>query len=88
MQVRRMAIAQFDESVLADGQPLAQLGVAFAPIYLHHRYHTVNFGESNVPMDKWFGSWHDGSMEAHEAMKSRKRQSAEAGDTDAVVGDA
>ena len=29
----------------------------------------------------------DGSMEAHEVMKDRKRQTAEAKDTDAVVGD-
>jgi hypothetical protein len=42
---------------------------------------------SLVPMDKWFGTWHDGSMEAHEVMKDRKRQTAEAKDTDAVVGD-
>lgn len=32
--------------------------------YLHHRYHNVNFGESNVPLDKWFGSLHDGSPES------------------------
>jgi hypothetical protein len=34
-----------------------------------------------------FGTWHDGSMEAHEVMKDRKRQTAEGKDTDAVVGD-
>ncbi|NDH23655.1 MAG: sterol desaturase family protein [Actinobacteria bacterium] len=54
---------------------------------LHHRYFEVNYGMSLVPMDKWFGTWHDGSMEAHEVMKDRKRQTAEAKDTDAVVGD-
>ncbi len=54
---------------------------------LHHRYFEVNYGMSLVPMDKWFGTWHDGSMEAHEVMKDRKRQTAEAEDTDAVVGD-
>jgi sterol desaturase/sphingolipid hydroxylase (fatty acid hydroxylase superfamily) len=40
--------------------------------YLHHRYHTVNFGEGLVPMDKWFGSFHDGSDEAHAAMRKRR----------------
>lgn len=54
---------------------------------LHHRYFEVNYGMTLVPMDKWFGSWHDGSMEAHEAMKSRRRESAELRDSDAVVGD-
>jgi len=32
--------------------------------YLHHRHHNVNYGESNVPLDKWLGSYHDGSPEA------------------------
>ena len=41
---------------------------------LHHRYFEVNYGMSLVPMDKWFSTWHDGSMEAHEVMKDRKRQ--------------
>ncbi|MEM9204609.1 MAG: sterol desaturase family protein [Actinomycetota bacterium] len=54
---------------------------------LHHRYFEVNYGMALVPMDKWFGTWHDGSMEAHQAMKDRKRDSLDAKDTDAVVGD-
>lgn len=54
---------------------------------LHHRYFEVNYGMLLVPMDKWFGTFHDGSMEAHDEMKSRRRQSAEAADTEAVVGD-
>ena len=33
-----------------------------------------------LPMDKWFGTFHDGSMEAHEEMKSRRRASVKAGD--------
>ena len=32
--------------------------------YLHHKYHRVNYGEYNMPLDKWFGSFHDGSSEA------------------------
>lgn len=42
--------------------------------YLHHRYFTVNFGTEVVPLDKWFGSWHDGSTEAHTAMLERRRK--------------
>jgi len=38
-----------------------------------------------LPLDKWFGTFHDGSMEAHEEMKSRRRASAEAGDTETVI---
>jgi sterol desaturase/sphingolipid hydroxylase (fatty acid hydroxylase superfamily) len=28
--------------------------------YLHHRYFECNYGESNVPLDRIFGSFHDG----------------------------
>ncbi len=43
--------------------------------YLHHRYFTVNFGVEAVPFDKWFGSYHDGSPEAHaEMLKKRKKK--------------
>lgn len=28
--------------------------------YLHHRYFLCNFGESTLPLDKWFGTFHDG----------------------------
>ena len=40
--------------------------------YLHHRYFEVNYGgDGRVPIDKWFGTFHDGSPEAHEAMNKR-----------------
>ena len=41
--------------------------------YLHHRFFTVNYGVESVPLDKWFGSFHDGSPEAHAAMQARRR---------------
>ena len=31
--------------------------------YLHHRYYQYNFGETLIPFDKWFGTFHDGSFE-------------------------
>ncbi|MDE0025157.1 MAG: sterol desaturase family protein [Spirochaetaceae bacterium] len=42
--------------------------------YLHHRYFDCNYGNEGVPLDKWFGSFHDGSPEAHEAMRGRHRR--------------
>jgi len=54
---------------------------------LHHRYFEVNYGMLLLPMDKWFGTFHDGSLEAHERMKERRRASSHADDTDAVVND-
>ena len=31
---------------------------------LHHRYFDCNYGGSDVPCDDWFGSFHDGTLEA------------------------
>lgn len=40
--------------------------------YLHHKYFEVNYSDGMVPLDKWFGSFHDGSPEADAAMKARR----------------
>lgn len=39
--------------------------------YLHHKYFEVNYGERLIPLDEWFGTAHDGSPEADEAMYKR-----------------
>ena len=39
--------------------------------YLHHKYFEVNYADGAIPFDRWFGSFHDGSPEAHAAMKER-----------------
>jgi sterol desaturase/sphingolipid hydroxylase (fatty acid hydroxylase superfamily) len=31
---------------------------------LHHRYYNCNYGQMLVPLDKWFGSFHDGTADA------------------------
>ncbi len=48
---------------------------------LHHRYFEVNYGMLLLPLDKWLGTFHDGSAEAHEQMKGRRRESAESEET-------
>ena len=40
--------------------------------YLHHRYFECNYADGTVPLDKWFGTFHDGSEEAHRAMMGRR----------------
>jgi len=46
--------------------------------YLHHKYFEVNYGgDGLVPLDKLFGTWHDGSKEADEQMKERFRKKKE-----------
>jgi sterol desaturase/sphingolipid hydroxylase (fatty acid hydroxylase superfamily) len=53
--------------------------------YLHHKYFEVNYSDGALPLDKWFGSFHDGSPEANEAMKLRRK--ARAGRMPVAVGD-
>jgi sterol desaturase/sphingolipid hydroxylase (fatty acid hydroxylase superfamily) len=44
--------------------------------YLHHRLFEVNYADGTIPMDKWFGSFHDGSAEADAALKVRRQEMA------------
>jgi sterol desaturase/sphingolipid hydroxylase (fatty acid hydroxylase superfamily) len=39
--------------------------------YLHHKYFRVNYADGAIPLDKWFGTFHDGSEKAYEAMAKR-----------------
>lgn len=43
---------------------------------MHHRYFECNYGNLEVPWDKWFGSFHDGSEASHEQMKERRKKLA------------
>ena len=39
---------------------------------MHHRYFEVNYGNLEMPWDKWFGTFHDGTQEAHARLKDRR----------------
>lgn len=39
---------------------------------MHHRYFEVNYGNLEMPWDAWFGTFHDGTPQAHERLKSRR----------------
>lgn len=43
---------------------------------LHHRYFECNFGTAEMPWDKWFGSFHDGSVEKQAEVLERQRAMA------------
>lgn len=46
--------------------------------YLHHKYFEVNYGgDGLVPLDKLFGTWHDGSKEGDRQMQERHRRKKE-----------
>ena len=41
---------------------------------MHHRYFECNYGNLEVPWDRVFGSFHDGTDEAHQRIKERRRR--------------
>ena len=41
---------------------------------MHHRYFECNYGSLEVPWDKWFGTFHDGTPEADGRMKERRKK--------------
>lgn len=48
------------------------MDVSYYAHYLHHKYFEVNYSDGMVPLDKWFGSFHDGTPEAHQRMLERR----------------
>ena len=40
---------------------------------LHHHYFECNYGENDVPFDMWFGTYHDGSPEAHASRREKRK---------------
>lgn len=41
---------------------------------MHHRYFECNYGSLEIPWDKAFGSFHDGTVAANERMQQRRKQ--------------
>ena len=41
---------------------------------LHHRYFECNYGTVEMPWDKWFGSFHDGSDQGTQETRERKKK--------------
>ena len=66
-----LAHAGFDKYLFA-GKTALPLGQRYFH-FLHHKYFECNYGGDHaVPMDKWFGSFHDGTPEADALMKERR----------------
>ena len=61
----------FDRLVMGEN---TSMDASYYAHYLHHRYFEVNYADGMVPLDKWFGSFHDGSPEAHDAMMVRRKR--------------
>ncbi|MEM6307343.1 MAG: sterol desaturase family protein [Pseudomonadota bacterium] len=43
---------------------------------MYHRFFEVNYGTLEIPWDKFFGTFHDGSDQAEKAMKTRLKERA------------
>ncbi|MFK7754032.1 MAG: sterol desaturase family protein [Sedimentitalea sp.] len=40
---------------------------------LHHRFFECNYGSEEIPLDRWFGSFHDGTDAATKRIRARKK---------------
>lgn len=58
----------FDKVRLANG---VEMDADHYMHYLHHKYFEVNYGSPLVPLDKLFGTFHDGTPEGEAAMNRR-----------------
>ncbi|MGC1504881.1 MAG: sterol desaturase family protein [Sulfitobacter sp.] len=60
------------DGLMGGGEKRAQLGDFFHQ--LHHRYFECNYGTVEMPWDKWFGTFHDGSEDATTRTRAFKKQ--------------
>jgi lathosterol oxidase len=60
------------ESCVLDEKKLFKLGDFFHQ--QHHRYFECNYGNIEVPIDRWNQSFHDGTDEATDVLKQRLRE--------------
>ncbi len=65
----------FDKVVVGDDRVMGTHSHAH---YLHHKYFRCNYADGAIPLYKWFGSFHDGTDAAQEAMNARSRTQAAA----------
>lgn len=60
------------EELLIRDKPRLALGTFYHQ--LHHRYYECNYGNQEMPWDRWFGTFHDGSNEGTQSTKDRRRK--------------
>ena len=61
----------YEDLLIKDKRRLA-LGTVYHQ--LHHRYYECNYGNQEMPWDRWFGTYHDGTAEATEATRAHKKR--------------
>jgi sterol desaturase/sphingolipid hydroxylase (fatty acid hydroxylase superfamily) len=58
----------FDRMVLSSG---AAVDMHCYEHYLHHKFFECNYSDGMIPIDRWFGTFHDGSKDAEQRMNDR-----------------
>jgi len=66
----------FDRIVLRESERGISIDSYFH--YLHHRHFECNYGTQPLPLDRWFGSLHDGTPESYKRMRQKRRMPREA----------
>ena len=57
------------DGLMVGGKKRVELGDFFHQ--LHHRYFECNYGTAEMPWDRWFGTFHDGTPEARKRLRAR-----------------
>ena len=60
------------EALLLRGKRVIELGYFFHQ--LHHRFFDCNYGTDDMPWDKWFRTFHDGTDETTNALREKQRR--------------
>ncbi len=60
------------ESLLIKDKRQLELGTFYHT--LHHRYYECNYGNQEMPWDRWFGTFHNGTEEGTKETRDRKKQ--------------
>ncbi|MGB0798231.1 MAG: sterol desaturase family protein [Planktomarina sp.] len=61
----------YEDLLIRDKRRLA-LGTFYHT--LHHRYYECNYGNQEMPWDRWFGTFHDGSDQSTVETRARKKK--------------
>ena len=61
----------YEDLLIKDKRRLA-LGTFYHQ--LHHRYYECNYGNQEMPWDRWFGTFHNGTPESTEETRGRKKR--------------
>lgn len=60
----------FESLILKDEK--IQMGDFFHQ--MHHRYFECNYGTLEIPWDRWFDTYHDGTEESHKHFKEKRQE--------------